>query len=95
MLSRSYETAKELIRENRDKLDRLVERLLKEDTVNRAEFVALMETGEVPEGLDSDKPRTTEQVLAEAKVSEQVRKEAEAAAEVTEETEAAEQAKEE
>ncbi len=95
MLSRSYETAKELIRENRDKLDRLVERLLKEDTVNRAEFVALMETGEVPEGLDSDKPRTTEQVLAEAKVSKQVRKEAEAAAEVTEETEAAEQAKEE
>ena len=41
--------------------------LLKYETLNRAEFLAVMETGEVTEGLGDDKPRTTAQVLEEVK----------------------------
>ena len=45
----------------------MTEALLKYETLNRAEFVALMDTGEVPEGLDDDKPRTAAEVIQQAK----------------------------
>ena len=43
MLKECYEKAKSVILENRDKLDRLVQALLREETVGRQEFVALMD----------------------------------------------------
>ncbi len=57
MLAECYERAKQVLREHRDRMDQLVDALLKQDTVSRAEFVALMETGTIPEGLDDDKPQ--------------------------------------
>jgi cell division protease FtsH len=57
MLAECYERAKQVLREHRDRMDQLVDTLLKQDTVSRAEFVALMETGSIPEGLDDDKPQ--------------------------------------
>ena len=67
ILNEQYEIAKKIISEKREYLDKLVDALLKQETLNRAEFVALMETGEIPEGLGEDKPRTTAEVLKEAK----------------------------
>ena len=67
MLSKCYEQAKAILIEKKSQLDALVEALLKYETLNRAEFLAVMETGEVPEGLGDDKPRTTAQVLDEVK----------------------------
>ena len=66
MLKNCYETAKEIIRDKKERLDQLAEALLKQETLNRAEFVSLMETGGIPEGLGEDKPRTTDEVLQEA-----------------------------
>ena len=51
MLARAYEVAKRILTENLDKLRALADALLKFETLNRAEFLALMETGEVPENL--------------------------------------------
>jgi cell division protease FtsH len=67
ILSKCYETAREILKSKLDRLNALVDALLKFDTLNRAEFVALMETGNIPDGLGEDKPRTTEQVLEEVK----------------------------
>jgi hypothetical protein len=47
--------------------DVFADALLKFETLNRAEFLALMETGEVPENLGGDKPRTTQEVLSQAR----------------------------
>ena len=66
ILERCYEVAKTIIREKRDRLDALVEALLKNETLNRAEFLSIMETGTMQEGLGGDKPRTTAQALYEA-----------------------------
>ena len=87
MLKNCYETAKEIIRDKKDRLDQLVDALLKQETLNRAEFVALMESGSVPDGLGDDKPRTADEILKEAadKSAEPVlQKESEEAAEETE-----------
>ena len=88
MLSECYAKAKQILTDNRDKLEALAQALLKQETLNRAEFVALMETGEIPEGLDDDKPRTAEEVIREAK-AEQAETET-ASSETTETTETAE-----
>ena len=66
ILERSYELAKKILRDNRERLEQLADALVAQDTLNRAEFLALMETGKVPEGLGADKPRTTQEVLAES-----------------------------
>ena len=66
MLSRCYEVAKNIIREKKDRLDKLAEALLQQETLNRAEFLALMDSGEIPAGLGEDKPRTTQEVLRDA-----------------------------
>ncbi len=57
MLAECYERAKQVLREHRDRMDQLVAALLDQNTVSRKEFVALMETGMIPEGLDDDKPQ--------------------------------------
>ena len=67
ILARCYDQAKAILREKKEQLDALVSALLKYETLNRAEFLAVMENGEVPEGLGDDKPRTTAQVLDEVK----------------------------
>ena len=68
MLSRCYEKAKSILKEKADRLDALVEALMQLETLNRAEFLAVMETGTLPQqGLGDDKPRTTAQVLETAK----------------------------
>ena len=57
LLAECYERAKQVLREHRDRMDQLVAALLEQNTVSRKEFVALMETGTIPEGLDDDKPQ--------------------------------------
>ena len=71
ILAKCYEQAKKILSDNKDKLELLAQSLLEQETLNRAEFVALMETGEVPEGLDDDKPRTAEEVIREAKAEQE------------------------
>ena len=70
ILSRSYERAKEILRANKERLDQLVEALLALETLNRAEFVALMDQGIMPDGSTADKPRTVAEVLAAEKAEE-------------------------
>ena len=45
----------------------LVDALLKYETLNRAEFLSVLEKGTVEEGLGNEKPRTTAEVLEEAR----------------------------
>ena len=70
MLTECYERAKKVLRDHADRLDKLVDTLLKEDTVSRAEFVALMENGEIPAGVNGDKPQHDADIPNEAKPSE-------------------------
>lgn len=49
-----YVSALKIIDDNRERFDQLVDALLKRETISRKEFVALMETGEIPEGIDED-----------------------------------------
>ena len=65
ILAKCYEKAKQILSDNKAKLELLTQALLENETLNRAEFVALMETGTIPEGLDNDKPRTVSQVLSQ------------------------------
>ncbi len=57
LLDEAYDMALAAINDHRDRFDALVDALLSLETVSRREFVALMETGEIPEGLEDDKPR--------------------------------------
>jgi len=47
---------------NRDRMEKLVDTLLKYDTISRREFVTLMETGALPDIQDAD-TRTTGDVM--------------------------------
>ena len=85
ILSRCYEKAKAILRENKEKLDNLVTALMEQETLNRAEFLAVMETGTVPEGLGDDKPRTTDEVLKAAEAERAETKEEESSAETVSE----------
>ena len=67
MLAKCYEKAKAILTEKKERLQQLTDALLKYETLNRAEFLALMETGEVPEGLDDDKPRTAQEVIEQSR----------------------------
>ena len=86
LLEEAYNRAKDILRENRQKLDMLVEALLQQETLNRAEFVALMDEGKMPDGSDTDKPRQMNQILADRK-AEEVTERKEAQTEDGEETE--------
>ena len=85
ILAECYEQAKTILREKLDRLQALVDALLKYETLNRAEFLSVMENGTVAEGLGEDKPRTTAEVLEGARdilaAEEAERKEAAARAE--------------
>ena len=68
LLDEAYAMAVKAISDHRDRFDALVDALLKMDTVSRKEFKALMETGEIPEGLeDDDKPRAAADIPAPEK----------------------------
>ena len=68
LLDEAYAMAVKAISDHRDRFDALVDALLKMDTVSRKEFRALMETGEIPEGLeDDDKPRAAADIPAPEK----------------------------
>ena len=67
ILARCYEQAKKILTDNLDKLELLTQALLEQETLNRAEFVSLMETGEMPEATKDDKPRTAEEIIRESK----------------------------
>ena len=85
ILAECYEQAKTILREKLDRLQALVDALLKYETLNRAECLSVMESGTVAEGLGEDKPRTTAEVLEGARdilaAEEAERKEAAARAE--------------
>ena len=65
ILSECYRKAIGILKANREKMDMLTEALLAQETLNRAEFVALMDEGQMPSGTKEDKPRTVEEILAE------------------------------
>ena len=65
ILAKCYEKAKEILRDQKDKLELLTQALLEQETLNRAEFVSLMETGTIGDDLGQDKPRTTAEILKE------------------------------
>ena len=67
MLAKCYEKAKKILSDHKERLQQLTDALLKHETLNRAEFIALMETGEVPEGLDADKPRTAQEAIEQSR----------------------------
>ena len=57
LLDEGYAMALKAIDDHRERFDQLVAALLEYDTLSRAEFVGLMETGVVPVVEDDDKPR--------------------------------------
>ncbi len=65
-----YNKAVQVLRENRATLDLLTEALLKHETLSRREFVALMDTGVMPEITDEGKPRDLKDIIAEEKANE-------------------------
>ena len=67
ILAKCYEQAKKILTDNKDKLELLAQSLLEQETLNRAEFVSLMETGSLPETYEGDKPRTTAEILQQEK----------------------------
>ena len=85
ILARCYEKAKKILTDNLDKLEMLTQALLEQETLNRAEFVSLMETGKMPEATKEDKPRTAEEIIRESKEA----SEAEAKQETTDKAEEA------
>ena len=58
---------------NRDRMEKLVDALLKYDTISRREFVTLMETGALPDIQDAD-TRTTGDVMMQDMADERGRK---------------------
>ena len=72
ILAKCYEQAKKILSENKDKLELLAQSLLEQETLNRAEFVSLMETGSLPETNEGDKPRTTAEILQQEKEDDNV-----------------------
>lgn len=72
LLDEGYDMAMNALTAHRDRFDQLVDALLKQSTVSRKEFVALMETGEIPAGLeDDDKPRPAAEIPAPPQPAEQ------------------------
>ncbi len=65
-----YDMAVQALTDNRDKLDLLTEALLKHETLSRQEFVALMDTGVMPEITSANKPRSLHEILEQTKAEE-------------------------
>ena len=68
MMAEANDQAMKLLEEHRERFEQLIEALIERDTVSRKEFLALMETGEIPEGLEDEyKPRPTADIPAPEK----------------------------
>ena len=63
ILARCYEKALKILTDHKDRLELLTQALLEQETLNRAEFVSLMDNGVLPETTEGDKPRTTAEIL--------------------------------
>ncbi len=65
LLDEGYDMALKAIDDHRERFDQLVEALLKQETLSRAEFVGLMDTGVVPEIKDDSKPQAAAEIPQE------------------------------
>ena len=70
---------------NRDRMEKLVDALLKYDTISRREFVTLMETGALPDIQDAD-TRTTGDVMMQDMADEKKEEGSEKSAETPDKT---------
>ena len=59
-----------MLRDNRERLDQLVDALMEHETLSRAEFIGLMETGVVPVVANDDKPGMAAEIPAPEKQQE-------------------------
>lgn len=66
IVSTCYERAKQILTENRDKLDAIVQALLERETLNRTEFLAILKGEPLPE---ISSPKGTEQPADEGAVA--------------------------
>ena len=83
LLEECYQKAVDALSANRDRMEKLVEALLKYDTISRREFVTLMETGALPDIQDAD-TRTTGDVMMQDMADEKKKENSEKSAETAE-----------
>ena len=80
LLEECYQKAVDALSANRDRMEKLVDALLKYDTISRREFVTLMETGVLPDIQDAD-TRTTGDVMMQDMADEKKKESSEKSAE--------------
>mgnify|MGYP000842452687 CR=1 FL=1 len=83
LLEECYQKAVDALSANRDRMEKLVDALLKYDTISRREFVTLMETGALPDIQDAD-TRTTGDVMMQDMADEKKEESSEKSAETAE-----------
>ena len=83
LLEECYQKAVDALSANRDRMEKLVDALLKYDTISRREFVTLMETGVLPDIQDAD-TRTTGDVMMQDMADEKKKENSEKSAETPE-----------
>ena len=83
LLEECYQKAVDALSANRDRMKKLVDALLKYDTISRREFVTLMETGALPDIQDAD-TRTTGDVMMQDMADEKKEENSEKSAEMPE-----------
>ena len=83
LLEECYQKAVDALSANRDRMEKLVDALLKYDTISRREFVTLMETGALPDIQDAD-TRTTGAVMMQDMADEKKEENSEKSAETPE-----------
>ena len=83
LLEECYQKAVDALSANRDRMKKLVDALLKYDTISRREFVTLMETGALPDIQDAD-TRTTGDVMMQDMADEKKEESSEKSAETPE-----------
>ena len=85
LLEECYQKAVDALSANRDRMEKLVDALLKYDTISRREFVTLMETGALPDIQDAD-TRTTGDVMMQDMADEKKKESSEKSAETPDKT---------
>ncbi|MBM3496893.1 MAG: ATP-dependent zinc metalloprotease FtsH, partial [Armatimonadetes bacterium] len=58
IIERNYDRATEILAQNRDRLEAVVERLMEKESIERAEFLAIMNGTETPSADESSSPPT-------------------------------------
>ena len=85
LLEECYQKAVDALSANRDRMEKLVDALLKYDTISRREFVTLMETGALPDIQDAD-IRSTGDVMMQDMADEKKEESSEKSAETPDKT---------